>query len=188
MEVSECTCLRLRKTARRLTQIYDEALAPAGLTVTQFGLLANLAGHGDLSIGELAEHMGMDPTSLNRTLKPLQREKLIAGKIDSDDKRIRLISLTEPGQSVLAAAIELWKSAHQQLTAKLGVTAVSNQPTFGPGIQSSCLKSEGQIASKADLRFAVDKPFRTDILAQPAAGLPNQFRSACDNALTNEAY
>ena len=124
-EVSDCTCLRLRKTARRLTQIYDGALAPAGLTVTQFGILSNLAGRGDLSIGQLAECLGMDPTSLNRTLKPLQRERLIAEKTDPNDKRIRLISVTKRGQSRLPEAIELWKSAQQRVTANLGVAAVS---------------------------------------------------------------
>lgn len=126
LEVSNCTCLRLRKTARRLTQIYDEALAPAGLTVTQFGILSNLAGRGDLSIGQLAEHMGMDPTSLNRTLKPLQREKLITEKTDLTDKRVRLISLTNVGLSILPDAIKLWKSAQEHITFDLGASAVTN--------------------------------------------------------------
>ncbi len=125
LEVSGCTCLRLRKVARRLTQIYDQALAPSGLTVTQFGIIANLAGHGDLSIGDLAEHMGMDPTSLNRTLKPLQRENLIIEKANPNDKRFRLISVTKTGQTTLADAIKLWKTAQQQLNSQLGVQAVS---------------------------------------------------------------
>jgi DNA-binding MarR family transcriptional regulator len=125
LEVSNCTCLRLRKTARRLTQIYDEALAPSGLTVTQFGILSNLAGRGDLSIGQLAEHMGMDPTSLNRTLKPLLREKLVAEKTDSKDKRVRLISLTKSGLSILPDAIKLWKSAQHHVTSSLGSVAVA---------------------------------------------------------------
>jgi DNA-binding MarR family transcriptional regulator len=125
LEVSNCTCQRLRKTARRLTQIYDEALASSGLTVTQFGILGNLAGRGDLSIGQLAEHMGMDPTSLNRTLKPLQRERLIAERNDSNDKRVRLISLTKGGLSSLSNAIKLWKSAQDHVASSLGSSAVA---------------------------------------------------------------
>ena len=126
LEVSNCTCLRLRKTARRITQIYDEALAPSGLTVTQFGILGNLAGRGELSIGQLAEHLGMDPTSLNRTLKPLQRDGLIEEKADPDDKRVRLISLTKAGLSTLPDAIKLWKSAQQHVVSDLGSSAVSD--------------------------------------------------------------
>ena len=112
-----------------MTQIYDEALAPVGLTVTQFGILGNLAGRGDLSIGQLAEHLGMDPTSLNRTLKPLQREKLVAEKNDANDKRVRLISLTKSGMSNLSDAIKLWKAAQHHVTSSLGSVelAVLNQ-------------------------------------------------------------
>jgi len=115
----------LRKTARQLTQIYDKALASSGLTVTQFGILGNLAGRGDLSIGQLAEHMGMDPTSLNRTLKPLQRKKFVTEKNDAKDKRVRLISLTKSGLSALADAIRPWKSAQDHVTTSLGSVALA---------------------------------------------------------------
>ena len=36
-EVSGCTCLHARRIARQLTQAYDGALAPVGVTVNQFG-------------------------------------------------------------------------------------------------------------------------------------------------------
>lgn len=88
-------------------------------------MLSNLAGRGDLSIGQLAEHMGMDPTSLNRTLKPLRREKLITEETDLNDKRVRLISVTKNGLSILPEAIKLWKSAQQHVTANLGAPAVA---------------------------------------------------------------
>ena len=46
-EIANCTCLRLRRTARRVTQIYDQMLEPAGLTLAQFSLIAQLyAGEG----------------------------------------------------------------------------------------------------------------------------------------------
>ena len=74
--IAQCSCLRLRRTTRRVTQIYDRLLEPAGLTVNQFGLLARLYGANlrreILPIGTLAERVGMDPTTLNRSLKPLE--------------------------------------------------------------------------------------------------------------------
>ena len=39
---SGCTCYRLRKLTRRITQHYDTRLAPSGLRVTQYSLLAHL--------------------------------------------------------------------------------------------------------------------------------------------------
>src|SRR3979490_2018831 len=43
-EVLGCTCMRLRRANRTITQIYDQHLAPAGLTSSQFGMLARLHG------------------------------------------------------------------------------------------------------------------------------------------------
>ncbi|MDE2582265.1 MAG: hypothetical protein KGL52_11575, partial [Rhodospirillales bacterium] len=53
-----CTCMHLRRAARRVTQVYDQVIAPTGLTSGQFGLLARLhaaALHGEagVSIGTL---------------------------------------------------------------------------------------------------------------------------------------
>ena len=75
-EVMGCTCLRVRRASRHITQIYDRALEAVGLTINQFGVLANLYGvdlvrSDGLSIGALSERLGVDPTTLNRILKPL---------------------------------------------------------------------------------------------------------------------
>ena len=75
-DVLNCTCSRLRRAGRGVTQLYDQALEPAGLTIGQFGLLAHLATiaageGGGIAIGTLAHARGMDPTTLTRNLKPL---------------------------------------------------------------------------------------------------------------------
>ena len=66
-----CTCFLLRKLPRRVTQAYDQALAPAGLTITQYSLLAHLARGEGASVSALAGRMGMERTTLVRNLKPL---------------------------------------------------------------------------------------------------------------------
>jgi DNA-binding MarR family transcriptional regulator len=115
-----CTCGRLRKVTRRVTQIYDQALAPAALTITQFGLLAYLAAHGDVSIGELAEEMLMDPTTLTRTLRPLERRKLIRITAAREDRRRRSVALSEAGRAAFRDAVALWRKAGAQLDEVLG--------------------------------------------------------------------
>ena len=40
--VEECTCLAVRQAARRITQFYDQHLAPFWLRTTQFSILAKL--------------------------------------------------------------------------------------------------------------------------------------------------
>ena len=58
--VSGCTCMRLRKATRRVSQIYDRYLERSGLTITQYGLLANLGAATEITIGVLAEKLTMD--------------------------------------------------------------------------------------------------------------------------------
>src|SRR3954466_2809680 len=66
-----CTCGRLRRATRALTQLYDDLMAPAGLRVTQFSLLRTLAREGPMRISELAAAQLLDRTALSRNLDPL---------------------------------------------------------------------------------------------------------------------
>jgi DNA-binding MarR family transcriptional regulator len=115
-----CTCLRLRKAARRITQIYDGYVEPFGLTITQFGLLAHLRVLDGISVGALAEKLVMDPTTLTRNLRPLEREGLVATAPDPDDRRSRSLRLTEQGREVLRAARPAWARAQHHVEAVLG--------------------------------------------------------------------
>jgi DNA-binding MarR family transcriptional regulator len=121
-EISNCSCLHVRRTARRLTRIYDQALEPAGLTVNQFGLLANLYGAGSagLSMGALADRLGMDPTTLNRDLKPLWGDGLVRDAADPGDRRVRLVLVTAKGRARLAKAVPHWRRAQRETEARLG--------------------------------------------------------------------
>ncbi len=119
-EVAACTCLRLRKAARRVTQLYDQALAPADLTITQFSLMAHLLPGQGLTMGALAEALVMDPTTLTRNLRPLQARGLVAVAPGTEDRRQRLIRLTDAGRALLADAYPLWRAAQAGLAERLG--------------------------------------------------------------------
>lgn len=125
LEIAGCTCLRLRRAARRATQIYDRALAPVGISVNQFGMLATLygaklAGAGATSIGNLADRLGTDATTLNRTLKPLLSRSLVDIEADPGDARVRLVAITSRGARELREAIPLWRQAQSLIRAVLG--------------------------------------------------------------------
>jgi DNA-binding MarR family transcriptional regulator len=128
-EVAGCTCLRLRRTTRRVTQVYDHLLEPTGLTVNQFGLLAHLYGVSvarpeGLAIGALAERIGTDPTTLNRSLKPLQALDLVSDAIHPRDRRVRTLSITSKGRGRLQRAVPFWREAQAQVEDALGVEAI----------------------------------------------------------------
>jgi DNA-binding MarR family transcriptional regulator len=120
-EFSKCICLRLRKGARQTTQIYDEFLARADIRITQFGLLAHLEiSRGPLSVSALASELVMDPTTLNRNLKPLEARGLIKSSVSKLDRRAKEITLTPAGRALLWRAAPLWKAAHERVRAMIG--------------------------------------------------------------------
>ncbi|WP_040580172.1 MarR family winged helix-turn-helix transcriptional regulator [Methyloferula stellata] len=125
-EIASCTCLRLRKATRRVTQIYDQMLAPAGLTVAQFSLLARLWPEESLSIGELAEALVTDPTTLTRNLKPLIERGLLQAVNDAEDRRRRMIALTDAGRAIIPVAYPLWRKAQEQLAELLGARDIAS--------------------------------------------------------------
>lgn len=115
-----CTALRFRKAARRVSQIYDEHLAPYGLTITQFGLLAHIQRLDGVSIGELAAELVMDPTTLTRNLAPLIKRDLVAMAYAKSDKRARTLQLTRGGKAALESGGAGWKAAQKSIATVLG--------------------------------------------------------------------
>jgi DNA-binding MarR family transcriptional regulator len=115
-----CTCLRLRKASRRVSQIYDQHLEQFGLTVTQYDVLGHLASFEGISIGELAEKLVMDPTTLTRNLRPLERQGLVAVKPDRRDRRARSLQLTASGRKGFERARSGWVRAQRYIERVIG--------------------------------------------------------------------
>ncbi len=114
-----CVCFNLRKTARLLSQIYDQALKPAELKGTQFSLLMAVAGQDNTSIGKLAQPLGMDRSTLSRNAKILEKKGLLTIE-EGEDRRRQSIKLTEKGTSVLRRALPLWEGVQESLAREMG--------------------------------------------------------------------
>ena len=117
---SACTCFRLRSLTRRVTQLYDQVLAPSGLTVTQYSLLAHaLRQDAAPTVSELAQQLFTDRTTLTRNLKPLVDAGLV-NVADGTDARSKAVRVTAKGRSAFRAARPLWKEAQARLRAQAG--------------------------------------------------------------------
>ncbi len=114
-----CACFNLRRATRMVTQLYDEALKPAGIRATQFTVLVAIGSGGPISVNQLADRIVMDRTTLTRNLKPLEREGLIAVR-PGDDLRVREVSLTAKGRKTLERSYPLWERVQARLREQLG--------------------------------------------------------------------
>lgn len=123
-----CTCARLRRLTRRVTALYDRELAPTGLRVTQYSLLATLRRQGDergIPISELADAMDMDRTTLTRNLRPLLDQGLAGLGADEADARVRRVWISAQGEAAFAAAVPYWRNAQAFVNHTLGEADVA---------------------------------------------------------------
>ncbi|MTJ80649.1 MAG: winged helix-turn-helix transcriptional regulator [Telmatospirillum sp.] len=114
-----CVCARLRHASRAMTRIYDHHLEHAGLTLMQYSLLTRLSRVAPPTMRALSILMGLDRSSLTRTLEPLKER----GWLDVEpgqDRRRRIVRLTDAGRQARLAAEPLWQAAQEDVRRRLG--------------------------------------------------------------------
>ena len=128
----------LARASAQISAQFHEQVKAAGLTVTQWRVLATLSDQAQVPVGELAVATLTEQSTLTKMLDRMQCDGLISRSICSSDKRRILISSTRAGK---ARVKELLKAANQhqaQLLIPLGnERALSLQDTLGTLIQIS---------------------------------------------------
>ncbi len=114
-----CTCATLRRAARALTQLYEEALRPFGLRSTQFTILQALSFTGEITQGELGNILAMDSTTLTRTLEIMSRQGWITKRRGKDRREWRL-QLAANGKAKLARALPAWRKVQEDVKRQMG--------------------------------------------------------------------
>jgi DNA-binding MarR family transcriptional regulator len=110
-----CLCLHVQRAARSLARLFDEAFRPVGLTNGQFSMLMSLNRPAPARMREVAALLAMDRTTLTAALKTLERRGLLTVAIDPDDRRGKLLALTDTGRDTLARAVPIWRDTHAAL-------------------------------------------------------------------------
>jgi DNA-binding MarR family transcriptional regulator len=116
-----CNNGAIRQAARMLGQLYDDVMAPSGLRGTQYTLLYTIHLMHEPTLGEMAQAMVMDLSALGRSLKPLEREGLVALVPDAKDGRAKRAVLTKAGSKKLKGATELWRNAQDRFEKAYGI-------------------------------------------------------------------
>jgi DNA-binding MarR family transcriptional regulator len=104
---NDCIAMRLRQLNRIVTRLYDEALRPLGFTINQLNILATIISRGPISPGQLGQMLGMEKSTVSRTLDRMCKQ----GWIDigpGKDKRSQSLKATPQGRKLLATAAPVW--------------------------------------------------------------------------------
>ncbi len=114
-----CLCLHVQRAGRALARYFDELFRPLDLTNGQFSLLMSLHRPEAPVMGDVAELLAMDRTTLTAALKPLERRGLVTIASDEGDRRKRRLRLTDEGRALLAEAWPVWRKGHRVLEGTL---------------------------------------------------------------------
>lgn len=114
-----CLALNLKRTARVVSTVYEDAVRPAGVRSTQFSILATLAVNPEASIAQLADWIDADRTTTQRSIGIMQRQGWILVE-NAPSGNVRRLSLTPRGRKKLAEAFRLWEKAQSSMVQMLG--------------------------------------------------------------------
>jgi DNA-binding MarR family transcriptional regulator len=114
-----CACEGLRRSARSVTTLYQEALAGSGVRVAQLPILVAAALMGPAPVTAMADTLIIDRTTLTRNLASLERGGLVAFE-DDEDARLRLVVLTSAGRQALGEALAAWQPVQDRVADAFG--------------------------------------------------------------------
>jgi DNA-binding MarR family transcriptional regulator len=119
LSADSCILRHVARASRAVVAAYDPALAEFGLTGHQFNLMMTLGNMGPMTVGALADTLGMDASGVPRAIRPLSDEGLIIVERGTD-RRQRLLSLAAAGRRLLDRATPAWARVQAELIDAIG--------------------------------------------------------------------
>src|SRR5262252_4799676 len=120
----ECIAVRLRLLNRVVTNLYDDALRPLGLKVSQLNILVVAAKLGLAQPAKVCDILQLDASTLSRNVDRMEAKgwlEVVPGK----DARTQPFRLTNQGKRLLERAVPAWEKAQAQAAELLGEDGVA---------------------------------------------------------------
>ena len=108
------TLIKLRLSA--LFERLAVKLSPAQMTVLY---VLYEASHDRVSIGRVAEELGVSPAAVTGLADRLQRDEFVTRRPDDADRRIVLVSLTDAGRQAVEELIAAFKDLFRPLVVEM---------------------------------------------------------------------
>jgi len=114
-----CIASRLRLLNRVVTNLYDDALRPLGLKVSQLNILILTARLGVARPAQVCEILQLDASTLSRNIKPLHSHGWLEVVLE-EDARAQPFRLTPQGKRLIEKAVPAWEEAQRRASELLG--------------------------------------------------------------------
>lgn len=114
-----CIAGRLRLVNRVVTNLYDDALRPFGLKISQGNILIFTGKLGVAHPVQVSEMLQLDISTLSRNVE-LMRKNGWLELVPGEDGRSRPFRLTEKGKRLIEKAIPAWEKAQAEARELLG--------------------------------------------------------------------
>src|SRR6516164_2038139 len=103
-----CIAVRLRLLNRVVTNIYDDALRPLGLKVSQLNILIVAARLGLARPTKVCEILQLDTSTLSRNVERMQAHSWLE-VVQEADARAQPFRLTPKGKRLIEKAVPAWE-------------------------------------------------------------------------------
>ena len=119
----ECLAVRLRMLNRVVTNIYDEALRPLDVKVSQMNILIAAAKMGIARPAEFCNVLHLDVSTLSRNVERMKARGWLE-VVPDGDRRAQPFKVTKAGMKLIEKAAPRWEQAQKRATKLLGKGAV----------------------------------------------------------------
>lgn len=122
-ESNPCFCVSVRGLANRLTQLYDDRMAPFDLKVTQYSVMKKIVDKPNSTISEIAQMCDLDRTTLTRSLRILERDGWLEF-VKAKDKREKRLQIKATKTSDFDRAARAWQQVQKELSALIDLDPI----------------------------------------------------------------
>jgi DNA-binding MarR family transcriptional regulator len=119
-----CVAMRLRLLNRVVTNLYDDALRPLGLKISQLNLLVATAKLGLAQPAKVCDILQLDTSTLSRNLERMRANGWLE-TVPAADARMQPFRLTAQGRKLLERAIPAWEQAQRRALEVLGEDGIA---------------------------------------------------------------
>lgn len=134
---SECIAVRIRILNRAVSKIYDDALRPFGVKVSQLNILVATAKMGTAKPADVCGALHLSVSTLSRNVERMKNRGWIDVLADATDGRAQPFCLGKAGEELLATCMPAWRKAQKETKKLLGDDVVDLLSTAKESVRRS---------------------------------------------------